>query len=151
MIDRPTDDMCFRWPWRPYQARVLDVVDDHLSDDRLHIVAAPGAGKTTLGLEVFRRLGKPALVLAPTLTIRDQWIQRLEDFEPTSDRGVASAGWTSVDLGAPGFLTAVTYQAVLSRSRAGRDRAPTSADERSLSTFFVTLRSARSSSMRRTT
>ena len=115
---------------------MLEVVDDHLSDDRLHIVAAPGAGKTTLGLEVFRRLGKPALVLAPTLTIRDQWIQRLEDFEPTPERGVASATWTSVDLGAPGFLTAVTYQAVLSRSRAGGDRAPSSDDERSLSTLL---------------
>ena len=59
-------------------------MERHLDDDRLHVVAAPGAGKTTLSLEVFRRLGKPALVLTPTLTIRDQWLLRLRDFLPES-------------------------------------------------------------------
>ena len=80
---QPTSQMHFAWPWRPYQQRVLEAIDTHLADNRLHIVAAPGSGKTILGLEAFRRLGKPAVVLSPTTTIRDQWISRLEHFLPT--------------------------------------------------------------------
>jgi hypothetical protein len=53
----------FRWPWRPYQQRVLDALEEHLADQKLHVVAAPGSGKTCLGLEGFRRLGEPGLVL----------------------------------------------------------------------------------------
>ena len=51
----PTATMEFRWPWRPYQRRVLAEIERHLGDRKLHIVAAPGSGKTILGLEVFRR------------------------------------------------------------------------------------------------
>ena len=69
----------FRHAWRPYQARILQTLDRHLHDDHLHVVAPPGSGKTVLGLEALRRLGRPALVLAPTLTIREQWITRLRD------------------------------------------------------------------------
>lgn len=47
----PFETLTFRYRWRPYQQRVLDAIDQHLDDARLHIVAAPGAGKTTLGLE----------------------------------------------------------------------------------------------------
>ncbi|MHC4925661.1 MAG: DEAD/DEAH box helicase family protein, partial [Planctomycetota bacterium] len=124
MTQSPPTDLRFRWPWRPYQGRLLDTVDRHLGDDRLHIVAAPGAGKTTLGLEVFRRLGRPALVLAPTLTIRDQWLLRLGDFLPDGEGleapevGRRVEGWTSTDVLDPSFLTVTTYQALLARHRA---------------------------------
>lgn len=132
MTASPVDRLHFRWEWRPYQARVLAAVERHLDDDRLHIVAAPGAGKTTLGLEVFRRLAKPALVLAPTLTIRNQWLRRLEDFLPLAGAEATSAyvaSWTSKDLRAPRFFTVATYQAVLSESRREDETAaPTSED-----------------------
>ena len=105
---QPFDSMQFRHPWRPYQARVLGAVHDHLDDKRLHIVAAPGAGKTTLGLEIFRMLGKPALVLSPTRIIRDQWLERLKDFVPD----VAGLSWISNSVHAPGILTSITYQAL---------------------------------------
>ncbi len=78
----PTAAMRFVWPWRPYQQRVLDALDQHLADRRLHIVAAPGSGKTILGLEAFRRIGRPAVVMSPTITIRDQWLARLSHFLP---------------------------------------------------------------------
>lgn len=71
----------FRHPWRSYQARVLGNLDRHLEDRKLHIIAPPGSGKTVLGLEILRRIGKPGLVLSPTIAIRDQWIVRWrEDF-----------------------------------------------------------------------
>ena len=111
----PTESMQFCWPWRAYQNRVLDAMQSHLYDDRLHVVAAPGSGKTTLGLELFRRIGKAAVVLSPTRIIRDQWIQRLTDFMP--ERTPVPPIWTSRDLDHGGFFTSLTYQALHTRYR----------------------------------
>ena len=104
------ESLAFRYSWRPYQERVLAAIDTYLDDKRLHIVAAPGAGKTTLGLEVFRRLAKPALVLSPTRVIRDQWISRLADFCEATE--VENLEWVSKRLDAPKILTSITYQAL---------------------------------------
>ncbi len=102
------EDTRFKHPWRGYQAKVLEELGRHLGDDRLHIVAAPGSGKTVLGLEVMRRLGQPALVLAPTRVIRDQWAARLvELFLPD---GAGRPDWLSTDPAAPGLVTVLTYQ-----------------------------------------
>ncbi|MFD2230660.1 DEAD/DEAH box helicase family protein [Alkalimarinus sediminis] len=109
----PFDTLTFRYSWRPYQQRVLDAIDDHLDDKRLHIVAAPGAGKTTLGLEVFKRLKKSALVLSPTRVIRDQWIDRLSDF--CDGKEVSNLSWVSKSIHEPKILTSITYQALHSQ------------------------------------
>ncbi len=106
----PTESLSFRWAWRPYQQRVLDAVEHHLGDDRLHIVAAPGSGKTILGIEVFRRLGRPALVLSPTRTIRNQWLERLKEFLPKEAPWPPT--WAGSDLERPSFFTTITYQAL---------------------------------------
>ncbi|MDZ8118694.1 DEAD/DEAH box helicase family protein [Pontiella agarivorans] len=108
-------ELKFRHSWRPYQKRVLDAMNHHLSDQRLHVVAAPGAGKTVLGLETFRRLGKRTFILAPTRIIRDQWLLRLKDFCETDDP--LSLDWVSNRLDAPGVLTSITYQALHAKSR----------------------------------
>ncbi|WP_269581631.1 DEAD/DEAH box helicase family protein [Roseibium sp. Sym1] len=100
-------DLKFRHGWRSYQQRVLDELDGHLDDAQLHVVAAPGSGKTVLGLEVMRRLGKPAVIFAPSLAIRTQWKARLvELFLPEG----ADAHWISLDIRRPGPVTIVTYQ-----------------------------------------
>ncbi|MDN3641002.1 DEAD/DEAH box helicase family protein [Simiduia curdlanivorans] len=99
----------FKYPWRHYQQRVLDQLEAHLADQHLHIVAPPGSGKTVLGLEVMRRLGKPTLICAPSLALRDQWVDRFcELFLATS----TSPDWISTSLSEPRFLTVVTYQAL---------------------------------------
>lgn len=104
------DLMAFRKTWRVYQSRILDRLDGHLRNNRLHLVAAPGSGKTVLGLEVIRRMNKPTLVLAPTITIRDQWVDRLVDlFLPD---GSGRPAWVSTELRSPAFLTVATYQAL---------------------------------------
>lgn len=108
-------DMIFKGTWRDYQARVLEEMDQHLGDRRLHVVAAPGAGKTVLGLELVRRIGRPALVFAPTIAIRDQWEQRLC---PLFLDAPPAAGAISRDLGEPAELTLTTYQALDSLRRA---------------------------------
>ena len=106
--------MQFSGAWRDYQARILGELEGHLGDNRVHVVAAPGAGKTVLGLEIVRRIGCPALVLAPTVAIRDQWAQRLQALF-LSDPG---AGEVSRDLGRPAALTLATYQALDAHRRA---------------------------------
>lgn len=113
------DQLNFRHTWRPYQQRVLDAIEQHLDDQRLHVVAAPGAGKTTLGLEVFRRLQKPAIVLSPTRVIRDQWLQRLDDFCDVVDS--STLDWVSNDIHAPKTLTSITYQALHAQLSADLD------------------------------
>ena len=107
--------MRFRFPWRDYQARVISAFRLYLADQRVHIVAAPGSGKTTLGLEMFRQLGKPALILSPTRVIRNQWIDRLRDFLPDSESWPPQ--WASRSLDDPQFLTSITYQALHTKYR----------------------------------
>ena len=101
-------DIGFSKTWRSYQARVLGELDLHLDDNHLHVIAAPGSGKTVLGLEVVLRLGRPALIFAPTIAIRDQWVDRLlEMFCPA---GTDVSGWISKDVRKPKLLTVSTYQ-----------------------------------------
>ncbi len=103
------DYVQFQKTWRPYQTRILDRLTEYIGDHRLHFVAAPGSGKTILGLEIIRRINRPALVLAPTITIRDQWVDRLGCFLA---EGQAAPSWVSIDLRNPGLLTVTTYQAL---------------------------------------
>ena len=104
------DIMTFQKTWRAYQSRLLGQLDRYLANKRLHVVAAPGSGKTVLGLEVIRRINQPTLVLAPTLTIRDQWVDRLVELFLPSDSG--RPVWVSTELRSPALLTVATYQAL---------------------------------------
>lgn len=69
----------FKGVWRNYQDRVLANSPKYLADRKLHIVAAPGSGKTTLGIGLIRRLGAPCLILSPSITIRQQWLERITE------------------------------------------------------------------------
>jgi len=101
------ENIKFKYGWRKYQQRVLDDLKEHLEDSHLHVVAPPGSGKTVLGLEVALRLNKPTLILAPTLAIRNQWVQRFcELFLQTENM----PDWISYDIRNPQFLTVSTYQ-----------------------------------------
>lgn len=109
-VKQPTQfppDACFKYTWRNYQKRVLDELEAHLHDKHLHIVAPPGSGKTILGLEVARKLNAPTLILAPTIAIRNQWIQRFCSLFLQTN---TVPEWISRDIRAPQFLTVVTYQ-----------------------------------------
>ncbi len=123
LLSRPVNEpakeqleaLAFCHPWRPYQQRVLEAARLHLADRRLHVVSAPGSGKTTLGLEMFRQLGEPALVLAPTRIIRDQWIEKLREFLPAGAPNPPP--WTSRSLDDLRLFTSITYQALHTRTR----------------------------------
>lgn len=100
----------FSGTFRTYQQRVLDKAELYLKDGKIHIVAAPGAGKTTLGIELIRRIGEPALVISPRLVIRDQWIERVKSAFLLNDR----TDILSRDLKHPSLITSITYQTLFS-------------------------------------
>jgi len=104
--------LAFQGKWRDYQARVLHELDDLLSNDHINIVAAPGAGKTILGLEIMLRLNKPTLIIAPTLTIKYQWIDRLKKMFVVPDSNQTEFDWISTKIKSPKLLTVTTYQAL---------------------------------------
>lgn len=66
--------LSFQLNWRDYQQKFLKDFQNHIKDDHLHVVAPPGSGKTILGIEMTRRLKNKAIILSPTLTIRNQWV-----------------------------------------------------------------------------
>ena len=100
----------FKGKFRSYQQKVLDNLNAHLKDNKLHIVAAPGAGKTTLGIEVIARLKRPVLIFTPTLTIRNQWKERIvEAFLDDPDCDIIS-----LDIKNPKPITITTYQSLWS-------------------------------------
>ena len=76
---RDFQDIAFKGQFRDYQQRILDNAKMHLKDHKIHIVAAPGSGKTILGLELIRRLNQPALILSPSQTVRQQWGERFKN------------------------------------------------------------------------
>ena len=102
----------FKGTFRIYQQRVLDVADKHLKDGRIHIVAAPGSGKTILGCELIRRLNKPCLIFSPTVTIREQWGARFNSWFLNSEYEYNNL--VSYDLFDIKLINSVTYQALYS-------------------------------------
>jgi superfamily II DNA or RNA helicase len=100
----------FRGTFRSYQQKVLNRASEYLKDHHCHIVAAPGSGKTVLGLELICRLKAPCLILSPETTIRQQWGARFEElFMP---EGAELTDYFSFRLSEPKTFTSVTYQAL---------------------------------------
>lgn len=98
----------FRGTFRPYQQRVLERAGEYLKDGKLHIVAAPGSGKTVLGLELILRCGGNALILSPNLVIRDQWIERfLALFTDGGQESAVSSDWRNLKA-----INSFTYQSL---------------------------------------
>ena len=106
------DGIGFHGTFRSYQQRVLDNADTYLADGKINIVAAPGSGKTVLGLELIRRLGQTCLILSPTTAIREQWGQRFkEQFVQDETR---FEELFSTDLHKVRLVNSITYQALYS-------------------------------------
>ena len=104
------NQLSFKGQWRQYQRRVLDKAESFMDDGKIHLVAAPGSGKTTLGIEFIQRFGNPTLILVPTVTIRQQWVDRIKQAF-LSDANQAEQ-LISQDLKRPKMITVATYQAL---------------------------------------
>ena len=99
----------FNGTWRNYQKQVLDNFQEYQADGHVHLVAAPGSGKTTIGIEFIARFDKPALVLVPTVTIREQWVDRIRQTFLEDENQVTSL--VSQNLKDMKQITIATYQA----------------------------------------
>ncbi len=101
--------LSFKYTWRGYQKCLLDSFDKLMHDNHVNIVAPPGSGKTVLGVEFLIRIGKPALILCPTLSIRKQWYKTIvEDFACPDEL----LDEISTNLEFPATITLCTYQAL---------------------------------------
>lgn len=66
-----------------------------------------------MALELLIRIGNKALILAPTIAIKEQWIERLrKDFENGDKQNLIST-----DLEKPSIITVITYQSLYSLNR----------------------------------
>jgi len=97
----------FPHQFRRCQQLALEVFQETQASERrqIHLVLPPGSGKTLLGLEIARRIGRPTLVLCPNTAIQSQWERQWRGFQPAVVRSSCEAA----EL-AP--LTILTYQAV---------------------------------------
>src|SRR3954462_5799786 len=103
------EELSFGGEWRRYQRAALAAFERALKhgNTNTHIVAPPGSGKTLLGVELIRRVGRRALVLAPNQAIQQQWPRAVGQF--TRSRHEA-ADLASADVLAP--IACLTYQAL---------------------------------------
>lgn len=110
-VDWPEDlrarvsQLAYQGTWRRYQELALNAFAESQASGRktTHIVAPPGSGKTLLGVEIVRRLGSPALVLAPNSAIQAQWVAAAKVFG-------AGADLVAADTSAP--IACLTYQSL---------------------------------------
>jgi len=73
----------FQYPFRSYQKLVLSMFDEiRQKQNKFHIVAPPGSGKTILGVEIIRQFAAPAVIFSPTTTIQEQWREKFLLFLP---------------------------------------------------------------------
>jgi superfamily II DNA or RNA helicase len=114
--------MAFRHDWRVYQRQILEDFDarDPAKKRTFHVVAPPGAGKTLVGLEIIRRVGRPAVTFSPTTTIQEQWRDKVRLFLPDPSEGVAdpaALAEVSTDPRQLGSISCLTYQSLATQTQ----------------------------------
>lgn len=112
-MEKEFEDIKFKYTFRDYQKETLDMLDKYKNDKKIHVVAAPGAGKTILALELLLRIGNKTLILAPTIAIKEQWIERLKKDFINGDK----ENLISTDLENPKTITVITYQSLYALKR----------------------------------
>src|SRR4051794_24905937 len=99
-------EAAFAVTWRRHQSEALAAFERTRAagEHRHYIVLPPGAGKTLVGAEAARRIGRRTLVLAPNTAIVAQWIATWSTLQPRVDIGADRS------LDAP--VTVLTYQSL---------------------------------------
>ncbi|HEY7483923.1 MAG TPA: DEAD/DEAH box helicase family protein [Streptosporangiaceae bacterium] len=92
---------------RSYQGKSLTQLADGWEQGRRRawVVLPPGAGKTLVGLEAARRLGRRTVVFVPNTAIQNQWIAHWEQFVPAT-------ATTGADRSLTADVTVLTYQSL---------------------------------------
>jgi superfamily II DNA or RNA helicase len=101
----PVRQAAFTHPFRRYQSLALDAFEARPTDRRrCYVVMPPGSGKTVVGLEIARRLGRKTVVFGPNTAIQAQWCSQWGDFAPPAAAGT--------DQALSAELTVLTYQSL---------------------------------------
>lgn len=114
--------------WRSYQERLLTNFAAYLTNNSVHLVAPPGAGKTFLGIEMIRRLNRKTLILVPSLILKKQWLTTIEEYFLVNP---ADSCYLSGSIEQPGRITVETYQTIYNRLK----EEPTYVDQLELLVF----------------
>jgi len=97
------------WPGtlRRQQREALDALSNawRHGQRRAWVVLPPGAGKTLVGLEAARRLGRKTVIFGPNTAIQAQWLSQWSEFAPAT-----LAIGHDRELREP--ITALTYQSL---------------------------------------
>jgi superfamily II DNA or RNA helicase len=105
----------FRYPFRRHQQLALTA----LSGQRMYLVMPPGAGKTAVGLELARRIGRRVLVLTPNTAVQGQWVGSWNhDYVSDSPDSALPCG---DDRTLSGAVNVLTYQSVAVMERTDDD------------------------------
>ncbi len=102
------EGVAFKETFRHYQQRVLDNAQAYMAEGKLNIVAAPGSGKTILGLELIRRCGKACLIISPTVATRERWGKRFREYFLADESRFKMFFSTDVEHAA--VINAMTYE-----------------------------------------
>jgi superfamily II DNA or RNA helicase len=102
------DSCAFPGPFRRYQQLALDAFEGlrEAGEQRAYVVMPPGSGKTVLGLEMARRLGRRTMVLTPNTAVQAQWLAQWKEFGGGGPH--PCPGSPGRALAAP--MTVLTYQ-----------------------------------------
>ena len=108
---RELESRGFVGSWRRYQQQALDAFDADVgaSDNRFYLVLPPGSGKTMIGLEAARRLGRRTLVLVPNTAVQAQWAAAWDAHFPSEDPSALGCG---TDRELTPTMNVLTYQAL---------------------------------------
>lgn len=112
-MEKELEDIKFKYPFRDYQQETLTMLNNYIHDEKIHIVAPPGAGKTILALELLLKIGNKTLILVPTIAIKEQWIERLKKDFINGDK----PDLISSELENPKIITVDTYQSLYAMKR----------------------------------
>lgn len=101
-----TSQTAFIHPLRRYQTLALDAFEAGRGQnrERCYVVMPPGSGKTVVGLEIARRLGRKTVVFGPNTAIQAQWVRQWADFAPPAPAGTSTALAAEVSI--------LTYQSL---------------------------------------
>lgn len=109
-VEAAWDSCAFPGTFRRYQGQALDAVDAlrEAGHTRAYVVMPPGSGKTVLGLEVARRLGRRTMVLTPNTAVQAQWLAQWKEFGGSGPHPRPASAERA--LTAP--MTVLTYQSL---------------------------------------
>jgi superfamily II DNA or RNA helicase len=106
----PWESCAFPGSFRHYQTQALEAVEGlrAAGQNRAYVVLPPGSGKTVVGLEVARRIGRRTMVLTPNTAVQAQWLAQWKTFGGNGPHPCPAS--TERALTAP--LTVLTYQSL---------------------------------------